>query len=301
MLTSASLLLAAVLTGGAASAAPAPRASVLLVSVGFSTRELDPATGQLGRQVADGDDGVVSPNRMRVAFVRDTDPCAVQVGGSCWLARDVLTADLAGGDERAVVESVDDGVDRFAPDWAPDGSRILFSWAGLAGDGLGLAWVRPDGSGFEQLQFGAWRGTFSPDGKRIAYTSVFSGNLEVMHVATRQVTPLTTDGSGDAGSPPDWSPDGKRIAYARYERGVDVLDARTGAAVSLTQGWQAAVSGFETPVFSPDGGEIAFSALDNSALPEGEAVRRIYVVGASGGVPRPVADTGGTLTDWLRR
>lgn len=294
-----SLVLAAVWAGAGPAAVAEPRSSVLLLSLNSFTYELDPATGQLGRQIANGEDGVISPNRMRVAYVRDTNPCAVQVSGFCWLSRDLLTADLTGAGEQAVAESVDDGVDRFSPDWSPDSSRILFSWSGLPGEGRGLAWVRPDGSGFEQLEFGAMAGTFSPDGKKIAFLSPFGSDVYVMNVTTRATTALTTDGSADAGAPPDWSPDGKRITYAGSQ-GVYVLDAKTGASVNLTQGWAAPVSSFQTPVFSPDGNEIAFAALDDSALPEGEAVPRIYAIGASGGEPRIVADQSGRLTDWLR-
>jgi Tol biopolymer transport system component len=300
MLASVSLLLAAAWAGDGPAAVAASRDSVLLISLNGATHELDPATGQLGRQIASGNDGVVSPNRTHVAYVRDTDPCAVQVSGFCWLAQDLLTADITGAGERAIVESVDDGVHRFSPDWSPDGSRILFSWSGLPGEGRGVAWVRPDGSGFEQLQFGAMRGSFSPDGKWIAFIHSFTSDVHVLNLATRQTTALTTDGSADAGSAPDWSPDGRRIAYASFERGVYVLDTKTGETVNLTEGWTTPVSGFETPVYSPNGNEIAFVALDNSALPEGEAVRRVYAVSASGGVPRTVSDHNGFLTDWLR-
>jgi dipeptidyl aminopeptidase/acylaminoacyl peptidase len=399
------------------------RRSVLLVSDNGSTFELDPATGQIGRQIADGDDGVVSPNRTRVAYVRITDPCFggagpeestttstvagetttstapeestttvpeestttvpeestttstvaeettttttvleesttsstapeesttsstveetttstvagetttttvagettttapeettttaattttfTQPGEVCWVAAaDLLTADLAGAGERTIVASVDEGVGvgRSSPDWAPDGSRILFSWSDLPGEGFGLAWVRPDGSGLERLQPLAWRGTFSPDGKSIAYIDAVTRALHVMNLASRQTTALTTDGTGAGSGPdnPDWSPDGKRIAYTDFERGLYVVDAKTGQAVNLTEGWGAPLSGFDTPVYSPDGNEIAFVATDNSAYPEGEAVRRVYVVRASGGEPRAVAQHDGRLTDWLR-
>jgi Dipeptidyl peptidase IV (DPP IV) N-terminal region/WD40-like Beta Propeller Repeat len=331
---------------GASSKAAGSRTSVLLVSSISSTLELDPATGQIGRQIANGLDGVVSPNRTRVAYVRETSPCpgdpapttapegstttstmgettttapgettttgaeTTTTGAEtttttgpilgCLANPDLLTADITGAGERAIVESVDDGVSRFSPDWSPDGSRILFTWNGPPGEGSGLAWVRPDGSGLEMLQGGAWRGTFSPDGRQIAYVNLFTNNLHVMNVATRQTRALTTDGTADAGSPPDWSPDGKRITYANFEHGVYVLDIRTRRADNLTLGWSAPVSSFETSVYSPDGSEIAFAALDSSALPEGEAVGRIYVVSASGGEPHAVADHSGRLTDWLR-
>jgi TolB protein len=296
MLASMSLILAAVWNAQAAGATP--RDSVLLLSVALTSHELDPATGEVGRQIANGEDAVVSPNRARVAYVRETTPCAIVLFGFCFQAKDLLTADLAGGGERAIVESLDDGVSRFSPDWSPDGSRILFSWAGLPGEGNGLAWVRPDGSGLETILNGGWHGTFSPDGKWIAYLNIHTLDIHVMNVATRQTRALTSDGTA-SGGPPDWSPDGKQITYAS-QQGIVRLDAKTGEAVNLTEGWTAAVSSFETPVYSPDGGEIAFSAIEAPSLPEGESVRRIFAVGASGGVPRTVADQNGRLTDWVR-
>jgi hypothetical protein len=53
-------------------------------------------------------------------------------------------------------------------------------------------------------------------------------------------------------------------------------------------------------VFSPDGTWVAFAAYDDSAYPEGEAVRRINTVNAAGGEPHPIADASGYLTDWVQ-
>ena len=93
---------------------------------------------------------VVSPDRTRVAYVRDLDrdlcPYRDPVG-ICWAFNDRLTADLSGADERAVAHTAD-MINRFSPDWSPKGSRILFGWSTLD-EGWGLAWVRPDGSGLE--------------------------------------------------------------------------------------------------------------------------------------------------------
>lgn len=274
-----------------------PRRSVLLLSLNDSTLELDPVTGQVGPQIANGADGVFAPNRTRVAYTRDTNPCAILVFGFCWETRDLLIADSTGAGERALIET--DSSNYFSPNWSPDGSRILYSFANPPGDGQGLAWVRPDGSGSETLRFDGWFGRFSPDGNRIAYMDLISSEIYVMNVTTRASTALTTGGTANVNSAPDWSSDGKRIAYTNSQ-GVYVVDARTGASVSLTQGSTAALSDFRNPVFSPDGSQIAFAASDNSALPEGEAVPRIYVVSASGGQPRSIADQSGHLTDWVR-
>jgi TolB protein len=288
----------ALAAGGARTAATAQAAgTALLLSSSPSTYRLDPTTGQLSVLVADGEDGVVSPDRTRVAYVRDLDRdlCPYRDPlGTCWAFNDLLTADLSGADQRAVAHTAD-MVGRFSPDWSPKGSRILFAWSTLD-EGWGLAWVRPDGSALETLELYAGRGRFSPDGRRVAY--VRDGNIKLMNLAGRKTRLLTRNASSD-GYAPDWSPDGTRIAYTG-SGGLYLLDVRTGQVRNLAEGWTAPVSYPSTAVFSPDGTRIAFAAADLSAYPEGEAVPRIYTVDVAGGEPLPVAAAGGYLTDWVR-
>jgi TolB protein len=283
--------------GSGAAATAEAGGTALVVSSFPSTYLLDPATGMRSLLVADGQDGVVSPDGTRVAFVRDLDSdlCLYRDPvGICWAFNDLLTANLAGTDERAVAHTAD-MVNRYSPDWSPNGSRILFNWSTFD-EGRGLAWIRPDGSGLETLELYASAGRFSPDGKRIAY--VRDGNIKLMQVAGRRMKLLTSDGSSD-GYAPDWSPDGKRITYTGPE-GLYVLDVKTGAVVNLAARWTAPVQYTATAVFSRDGTQIAFAASDVSAYPEGEAVPRFYSVDAAGGEPRPIADGSGYLTDWMR-
>jgi len=269
--------------------------TALLLSSYPSTYRLDPTTGQRSVLVANGEDAVVSPDGARVAYVRDLDPCVyTDPLGGCVAFKDLLTADLSGAGERAVVHTAD-MIDRYSPDWSPKGSRILFTWWTLD-EGRGLAWVRPDGSGLETLELYAGRGSFSPDGRKIAYER--DGNIKLMNLAGRRTRLLTSDASSD-GYAPDWSPDGRRITYTGAG-GLYVLDVKTGGVRNLAEGWTAPVSYASTAVLSPDGTQIAFAALDLSAYPEGEAVPRIYTVEVAGGEPRPIADTSGYLTDWVR-
>ena len=64
-----------VLTAGWAGTAARAQAgrTALLLSSPPSTYTLDPTTGQLSVLVADGEDAVLSPDRTRVAHVRDLD------------------------------------------------------------------------------------------------------------------------------------------------------------------------------------------------------------------------------------
>jgi TolB protein len=284
--------------GWAGTAATAQAAgTALLLSSYPSTYTLDPTTGQRSVLVANGEDAVVSPDRTRVAYVRDLDRdlCPYRdPAGICWAFNDLLTADPSGADKRAVAHTAD-MVNRFGPDWSPKGSRILFGWSTLD-EGWGLAWVRPDGSGLETLELYAGRGRFSPDGRRIAY--VRDGNIKLMNVAGRRARLLTSDASSD-GAAPDWSPDGSRITYTG-SGGLYLLEVKTGQVRNLAAGWTALVSSPSTAVFSPDGSQIAFAGSDLSAYPEGQAVPRTYTVDVAGGEPRSIADTSGYLTDWVR-
>jgi TolB protein len=289
------MVLAAGWAGTAATAQAAGTA--LLLSSSPSTYMLDPTTGQLSVLVANGQDAVISPDRTQLAYVRDLDSdlCLYRDPvGICWTFDDLLTADRSGGAERAVAHTAD-MVGRYGPDWSPKGSRILFAWSTLD-EGWGLAWVRPDGSGLETLELYAGRGRFSPDGRKIAYAR--DGNIKLMNVAGRKTRLLTSDASSD-GYAPDWSPDGRRITYTGAG-GLYVLEVKTGQVRNLSIGWTAPVSDPRTAVFSPDGTQIAFAALDLSAYPEGEAVPRIYTIDVAGGEPHPVANASGYLTDWVR-
>jgi Tol biopolymer transport system component len=289
------MVLAAGWAGPAATAQAAGTA--LLLSSSPSTYKLDPTTGQLSVLVANGEDAVLSPDGTRAAYVRDLDRdlCLYRDPvDSCWAFDDLLTADLSGADERAVAHTAD-MVHRYSPDWSPKGSRILFTWWTFD-EGRGLAWVRPDGSGLETLELYAGRGRFSPDGRKVVYER--DGNLKLMNLADRRTRLLTSDASSD-GYAPDWSPDGRRITYTGLG-GLYVLEVKTGQVRNLAAGWTAPVSYPSTAVFSPDGTQIAFAALDVSAYPEGAAVPRIYTVDATGGEPRPIADASGYLTDWVQ-
>jgi len=64
---------------------------------------------------------------------------------------------------------------------------------------------------------------FSPDGKRLAYTSYASGNEEiwVMDLDGKNARPLTHGPKGDWS--PAWSPDGQKIAFTSDRSGVNQL------------------------------------------------------------------------------
>jgi len=115
-----------------------------------------------------------------------------------------------------------------------------------------------------------------------------------MDLATRSVRQLTSDHQVQS-TPPRWSPDGQGIVYAT-QNGVNVVNAVTGQVAGLYSASTSAVqiSSIETPVYSPDGSQIAFSGYDAAT-----GAGHLYAVAADASNLRQVADSNGTLTEWI--
>jgi dipeptidyl aminopeptidase/acylaminoacyl peptidase len=150
----------------------------------------------------------------------------------------ILVADADGRNEHAVVS---EKVKRLAylaePFWSPDGSRLLFTRIALGKHGYlrpRLMSVAIDGSDRRTLAEDASGGSFSPDGTRIAFSSVrdhngsscgsdecyYRSEVYVMNADGSGKTRLTRNKGDDQA--PEWSPDGARIAFSstrNYPRG----------------------------------------------------------------------------------
>jgi Tol biopolymer transport system component/imidazolonepropionase-like amidohydrolase len=151
----------------------------------------------------------------------------------------------------------------MALDVSPDGRTIVF---GLLGD----LYTLPIGGGTaKRLTSGmAWdhQPRFSPDGKRIAFTSDRSGteNVWMMNADGSNPRPVTREANRFSNSPA-WSPDGQWIVVRR--RLTDVSSLGTvevwmysvlgGSGVQITKKleWGDA----NEPAFSPDGRYVYFS------------------------------------------
>jgi Tol biopolymer transport system component len=165
-----------------------------------------------------------------IAFVRSPD--------STRTTDALFVSNADGSNARQLTRPPADTLDD-APDWAPDGSHIVFTRClptycrllMVGADGTNLTPLTPDcGSG--PLRSTCEQGntaSFSPDGRFLAYGWA-SGNVVTDEIEHSQVYVMNADGtgkravtnfapySGDAGDP-QWSPEGKQLVFSRSNAG----------------------------------------------------------------------------------
>jgi Tol biopolymer transport system component/DNA-binding winged helix-turn-helix (wHTH) protein len=127
---------------------------------------------------------------------------------------------------------------------------------------------------------------FSPDGKRLAFASTRSGEMEIWtcdaaNCSDAQQLTFLKSVSGSA----HWSPDGQRIAFDSRPTGhsqVFVVNAAGGKPFALTDG----TAEDKVPSWSSDGGYVYFTSNRSGAT-------QIWRVSARGGQPAQVTQHGG--------
>ncbi|HEX2994942.1 MAG TPA: protein kinase [Anaerolineales bacterium] len=158
------------------------------------------------------------------------------------------------------------------PAWSPDGQQLVFI-SPCAGRGefyetvynaSSLYLVNADGTGLKPLTTspGDFDPAWSPDGTRIAFTSMRAGFRQVyaMNLETQEAILLTNTENTIESSQPAWSPDGTRIAYTVKRVGTYQVWAmlETGQeAVQLARSGQDLWD--FSPFWSTDGKTIFFN------------------------------------------
>ena len=177
----------------------------------------------------------------------------------------------ADGTALAPLTSMENGA--CQPSWSPDGSQLVFiSPCPRRGEFFETAYresslytINVDGTGLKTLTTvpgSDFDPAWSPDGRRIAFTSVRDGNKQiyVLDVNSLAITRLTSVNADIESSQPAWSPDGNLIAYTVKRVGTYQVWAMTDTGqenVQLARSGQALWDFL--PVWSPDGTTIFFS------------------------------------------
>lgn len=201
-------------------------------------------------------------------------------GGQLWLL------DRAGGEAQRLTD-LKGGVAEYA--WSPDGSRIA-----VISHDADSADARPDSVRNKAPKpIVLDRYTFKRDYD--GYLNHRRDHIWIIDVGSRKSTQLTTGDFDD--SELRWSPDGTRIAFVSNRAGKDpdrannsdvfVVDAVPGSAPQALTSW----SGPDTdPVWSPDGGQIAY-LQGSAARYVAYSQNLISIVSSRGGAPRHLAES----------
>ena len=105
---------------------------------------------------------------------------------------------------------------------------------------------------------------FSPDGKRVAFSGQYDGNIDAFVVPIDGGEPTRLTWHPGADMVREWTPDGRRVVFA---------SGRTGAPVGYSRWWTVSTEGgFPEPMpmprawrgsFSPDGKRLAYEPIQS--------------------------------------
>jgi Tol biopolymer transport system component/DNA-binding winged helix-turn-helix (wHTH) protein len=210
-----------------------------------------------------------SPDGSQIAFVR---------------SQSIVVMPTEGGEVRRLTEEPARVVG--SPAWSPDGSSIIFAASTRGLDGL---WRVSAAGGtpapIPEAGNMVWNPAVSRRGFRLAFELASSARsidqLDLYPSGQKARTLITAVSGENAG--PQLSPDGKRLVFQSDRTGgldIWVSDWSGQNPIQLT-----AIGTAGAPRWSPDGKEILF---DVGLARDWREPRAIFVVGADGGIARPL-------------
>ena len=178
---------------------------------------------------------------------------------------DVFAINSDGSSPLNLTNNVSGGFDDNSPEYSPNGRSITF-WR--CGDSCDIALMSADGSGLTNLTPTATpveetRPTFSPDGKRIAFSSQNASDEDtadifVMNPGGSGQVNLTNTPAPTGEIDATYSPDGRTIFYTRLDAAGEHIWSMNADGSGQTQLTFGTGDDFG-PTVSPDGKRLAFS------------------------------------------
>jgi dipeptidyl aminopeptidase/acylaminoacyl peptidase len=171
------------------------------------------------------------------------------------------------------------------PTWSPDGTTFVFS---CDSDVCTIPTVGGTITNITNAGIGGSRPRWSPDGSLIAFGC---SGTDVCIVDSAGGVPTNLTNTVDADQLHRWAPDSSEIVY-QCTNANDICVVTTGGVVANLTSGNGSSDG--TPVFSPDGTQIAFECdSDICLIPSGGGA--ITALGLSGGPTTPEWSPNGTL------
>jgi TolB protein len=190
-----------------------------------------------------------SPDKKSIAFTSE----------SAGEVRQIFVMDARGGNVKQLTRN--NAMSRL-PSWSPDSKTVAFCRKGPANAESVIMLMDADGKNVRPVGNGdGWDPAFSPDGKKILFTSRRLGGgfrLFVMDADGSNVKHLAGNGNPIGSVYPSWSPDGNKILWTD-RAGDGALELFSADADGANRRQLTSQGGTSTyAAWSPDGRKIAY-------------------------------------------